>query len=160
MTERLLAQLRRPERPGCGASAEAMEAARRSYINVDSLAEGAGAATGGSGSSSDICSALPPSVDYRPLGYDCPLAARKFLEGTEREALAAAAPCDSSLQLLNDGTCGLTALGSRLLRAWRFGRPLLVVVSGLLAFSLTFSLAVLVLLGNSAARMREGVGLA
>ena len=129
-----------------------MEAARRSYVNIESMAGGAGADTGGG-----ICSSLPPPADYRPLGYGCPLAARIFLEGTEEEALAAAAPCDSSLQLLNDGTCGRTRLGGRVLRAWRFGRPLLLIVSGLLAFSLTFSLVLLGLLGSGGFRLREGV---
>ena len=132
-----------------------MEAARQSYVSLDSLAKAAGADIGGSDSGGGICSALPPPADYRPLGYGCPLAARKFPEGTEEEVLAAAAPCDSSLQLLNDGTCGLSRLGGRMLHAWRFSRPLLLFVSGMLAFSLTFSLLLLGLLGNRAGRLRK-----
>jgi len=117
-----------------------MEAARRSYFDIESLVEVA--------DFSGICSALPPQAADRLLGNGCPLAARKFLEGTEEAVLAAAAPCDSSLQLLNDGTCGRSLLSGRVLRAWRFGRPALLIVSGLLAFSLTFSLLLLLLLGS------------
>lgn len=72
--------------------------------------------------------------------------------------LAALAPCDSSLQVLNDGLCGSTPAAVARYRAWLQIAPPLMLLSGLLLFPAAFSAALAWLLrprGGAAALLLD-----
>ena len=75
---------------------------------------------------------------HRPLGPQCRLLARKFLNTTVVQGLAALAPCGSTALVLNDGTCpGEEPAAAEQRRArhrrWRFVAPRLLLAAGAVA---------------------------
>ena len=60
------------------------------------------AAAGGALSTTEVCSAPSQVHLYRPLGPQCPLLARKFLNNTVNAVLATLLPCSGGLGIVND----------------------------------------------------------
>ena len=146
VTDELIERLRRPRLPGCSHAAEAAATARGAFVPASALAsataaaaepERAAEALGG------VCAAVRAwqavhALQHRPLGPQCRLVARKFLNTTVVEGLAALAPCDSTALVLNDGTCpGETRVQAARRRArqrwWRRVAPPLLLGGGALA---------------------------
>ncbi|KAI3432231.1 hypothetical protein D9Q98_003793 [Chlorella vulgaris] len=116
LSDRLFQALRRRQRPGCAAAAAALAAAPAAFLPQHRLFAEAAAAGKGVESGAEleaagagVCARLllhqQEAAKYTAIGPACPLLARKFSGGTEKAALMALAPCDSSALILNGGRC-------------------------------------------------------
>ena len=133
LSDALLHHLRRPRLPGCGHAAEAAATAAGGFLPAASLAGAAGG-----GALEGLCTRLEQQLSlhqlrHRPLGPQCRLLARKFLNHTAEVALAAVAPCDSSALVLNRGACPFEMpwqAANR--RQWQRVAPLVLLAGGAL----------------------------
>lgn len=140
VTDALVEELRRPRLPGCGHASQAATTARGAYMPASALAAAAAAQT--AEALAGVCAGVwarqaVHAVQHTPLGPQCRLVARKFLNSTVAEALAALAPCDSTALVLNDGTCpGETRAHAARRRArqryWCRAAPLMLLGGGAL----------------------------
>ncbi|KAI3432241.1 hypothetical protein D9Q98_003802 [Chlorella vulgaris] len=160
LSDRLFEALRRPQRPGCAAAAAALAAAPAAFLPQHRLfAEAAAAAAvAESGAeleaaSAGVCARLllhqQEAAKYTAIGPACPLLARKFSDGTEKAALMALAPCDSSTLILNNGRCpGESERLISLRRRWWAAAPWVLGAASLLLCLLLVSLLVPCLLAR------------
>lgn len=140
VSDTLLQHLRRPQLPGCSGAATAAATAAGGFLPAAGLAADLAEAGGGEAPAlAGLCRRLEERRErhaqrHAPLGPQCRLLARKFLDHTVEAALAAVAPCDSAALVLNDGTCpGETPGQAARRRAWQRAAPwALLCAAGLL----------------------------
>jgi Core-2/I-Branching enzyme len=105
---KLIKRLRHSERPGCSHSGSISTAAKTQFLDIKTLLTKpgiAGTETGTAGAKIDttmVCAAASQVHLYRPLGPQCPLLARKFLNNTVNAVLATLLPCAGGLGIVND----------------------------------------------------------
>lgn len=93
---------------------------------------------------------------HRPLGPQCRLLARKFLNHTAQAALAAVAACDSSALVLNRGVCPFeTPLQAGNRRRWQHTAPLALLLGGTLLLLPPLAALLLGAVGRAAAGRRR-----
>lgn len=100
----LIKRLRHSERPGCSHSSTIAATARTQFLDIESLLKESPTAAG-AGATIDttaVCNAASQVHLYRPLGPQCPLLARKFLNNTVNAVLATLLPCSKGLGIVND----------------------------------------------------------
>ena len=101
----LIERLRHSERPGCSHSSTITKTARTQFLDIESLLKNpstAGTARGATIDTTEMCAAASQVHVYRPLGPQCPLLARKFLNNTVNAVLATLLPCSKGLGIVND----------------------------------------------------------
>lgn len=164
MTDALLHRLRRPRLPGCGHAATAATTAAGGFLPASSLQAAATASAAGSAGAAAltaVCLRLEQQVAmhrarHRPLGPQCRLLARKFLNYTAETALVAVAPCDSSALVLNRGVCPFeTPLQAANRRRWQHTAPRALAFGGTLLLVPPLLALLLGMVGAAAAGRRR-----
>lgn len=161
VTDALLRRLRRPRLPGCGHAASAAATAPGGFLPASSLQAPGAAGAAGPAALTGVCLRLEQQLAlhrarHRPLGPQCRLLARKFLNHTAEAALAAVAPCDSSALVLNKGVCGFeTPMQAANRRRWQHTAPLALLLAGTLLLLPPLAALLLGVVGPAAAARRS-----
>ncbi|PRW32548.1 Transcription initiation factor TFIID subunit 13 [Chlorella sorokiniana] len=162
VTNALLHRLRRPHLPGCSHAATAAATAAGGFLPASSLQAAGTAGTAGAAALTGVCLRLEQQLAmhrarHRPLGPQCRLLARKFLNYTAEATLAAVAPCDSSALVLNKGVCPFeTPLQAGTRRRWQHTAPLALLLGSTLLLLPPLAALLLAAVGSAAAgRHRE-----
>jgi hypothetical protein len=109
----LIKRLRHSERPGCSHSDTITTTAKTQFLDIETLLQKPATAAGGGAAeeaaaaagmltTATVCAAASQVHLYRPLGPQCPLLARKFLNDTIDAVLATLLPCSKGLGIVND----------------------------------------------------------
>lgn len=97
----LIKKLRHSERPGCSHSGTITTTAKTQFLDVESLLQKPAATGKATITTAAVCAASQVQL-YLPLGPQCPLLARKFLNNTVNAVLATLLPCSKGLGIVND----------------------------------------------------------